>query len=245
MSHKADFDVVKELLKNNYTTWKGPSIPLKSDLTFDNKYKEITNAVVVYLDMRHSRKIMFEQNAYKSLKTHRAFLQAFISCIDHHGGHFRSFNGDGALAFFNGELASSRAVKASMDFTKYIEEMNTILLQKNYMKVDYGVGIARGTVYAAKTGRKGAGDTRQDIVWVGYPTYLSVALSDKGGGIYRTWISKATFTKINEEDASFSPNLITDDITGEDIWQKEEITMSDGETQTVYKTNYYFDVNLA
>lgn len=167
MSHKANFDVVRELLKNNYTFTTGTSIPLKTDLTFDNKYKKITDAVVVFLDMRHSRKIMFEQNEYKSLKTHRAFLQAFISCMDYQDGRFRSFNGDGALAFFNGNLASSRAVKACMDFKKYVSEINTILSDKNYLEVDYGVGVSRGTIYVAKSGRKGANDTRQDLVWVG------------------------------------------------------------------------------
>lgn len=244
MSHKANFEVVQELLKNNYTFTEGTSIPLKSDLTFDNKYKKINNAVVVYLDMRHSRKIMFEQNEYKSLKTHRAFLQAFISSMDYHDGRFRSFNGDGALAFFNGKLASSRAVKACMDFKKYVSEMNDILSGKSYLEVDYGVGVSRGTIYVAKSGRKGANDTRQDLVWVGYPTYLAVALSDKGRNTYNTWISKSIYSEIKSEDSETSYNLLTDDNTGASIWIEESITMTNGDIQKVYKTNYKFNLSL-
>lgn len=244
MSHKANFDVVRELLKNNYTYTEGTAIPLKSDLTFANKYKKINNAVVVFLDMRHSRKIMFEQNEYKSLKTHRAFLQAFISCMDYHDGRFRSFNGDGALAFFNGNLASSRAVKACMDFKKYVDEMNAILQDKGYLEVDYGVGVSRGTIYVAKTGRKGANDTRQDLVWVGYPTYLAVALSDKGRGTYNTWISKTIYNQIHSEDSETSYNLLTDDNTNASIWREESITMTNGDIQKVYKTSYRFNLSL-
>lgn len=244
MSHKANFDVVRELLKNNYTYTEGTSIPLKSNLTFDNKYKKINNAVVVYLDMRHSRKIMFEQNEYKSLKTHRAFLQAFISCMDYEDGRFRSFNGDGALAFFNGSLASSRAVRACMNFNKYVIEMNSVLKDKGYLEVDYGVGVSRGTIYVAKTGRKGANDTRQDLVWVGYPTYLAVELSDKGEGAYNTWISNSVYNKISSENDEVSYNLLTNSGTGASIWKEEAITMTDGGTQKVHKTNYHFTLEL-
>jgi class 3 adenylate cyclase len=244
MTHKENFEVVRELLKNNYTFSKGPAIPLKKDLTFDNRYKQVDNAVVVYLDMRQSRKIMFEQNEYKSLKTHRAFLQAFISCVDYHDGRFRSFNGDGALAFFNGELASSRAVKACMDFKRYVYEINNIFDDKGYLNIDYGVGVARGKVYVAKTGRKGSNQTRQDLVWVGYPTYLAVALSDKGRSSYNTWISKSTYTTILEEDKKFKPNLLTEDTNGNSIWREETITMSNGDTKKVYKTSYQFNLSL-
>jgi len=245
MTHRVNFDVVRELLKNNYTFTTGTSIPLKKDLTFDNKYKKITDAVVVFLDMRHSRKIMFEQNEYKSLKTHRAFLQAFISCMDYDDGHFRSFNGDGALAFFNGNNANSRAVRACMNFNKYIIEMNAVLKDKDYLEIDYGVGIARGDIYVAKTGRKGADDTRQDLVWVGYPTYLSVALSDKGRGTYKTWVSKSVYSKINDEDSDTSYNLLTDIKTGASIWVEDSITLTNGDSQKVYKTSYHFNLELS
>lgn len=244
MSHKENFANIKELLKNNYVSFEGPSIPLKSDLTFDNKYKKINNAVVVYLDMRHSRKIMFEQNEYRSLKTHRAFLHAFISCIDFSDGCFRSFNGDGALAFFNGLNASSRAVKACMDFHKYMLDMNSILAEKEMMAVDYGVGIATGEIFVAKTGKKGANETRQDLVWVGYPTYLAVELSDRGKGSYHTWISSSAYNKIHDEDKNGAFNILYSGKDGSSIWHQEKITLKNGDVKTVYKTSTYFKLDL-
>ncbi len=244
MSHKDNFDVVKDLLKSNYSCIEGYSIPFKKDLTFDNKYKKIKNAVVVYLDMRHSRRIMFDQNEYKSLKTHRAFLQAFISCMDYNDGRFRSFNGDGALCFFNGEDATSRAVKACMNFNRYMIEINNLLTSREMLNVDYGVGIARGTVYVAKTGRKGANDTRQDLVWVGYPTYLSVELSDRGSGDYHLWISSSTYSEINKEDKSNKYNILYSDEDGSSIWKKVDITLKNGQSETAYKTNFHFKIAL-
>ena len=241
MTHKDNFDVVKELLKNNYESFEGPGIPLKSDLTFANKYKKIENAVVVYLDMRDSRSVMFDQNEYRSLKTHRAFLQSFISCVDFDNGHFRSFNGDGALAFFNGEYAGSRAVRACMNFHKYMIEVNSIIKDRGMLEVDYGVGIAKGTIFAAKTGKKGADDTRQDIVWVGFPTYLAVELSDRGGGSYHTWISKTIYDDIHKEDKY---NILRSDQDGSSIWRKESITLKNGATRDVYKTSTFFKLKL-
>lgn len=242
MSHQTNFDVVKELLKNNYVSFTGPSIPKKADLTFDNKYKKIENAVVVYLDMRHSRKIMFKQNEYRSLKTHRAFLQSFISCIDALDGKFRSFNGDGALAFFHGENASSRAVRASMNFNNFVSEMNNILLSKDMLAVDYGIGIAKGTIYVAKTGKKGAGDTRQDLIWVGYPTYLAVELSDMGKSPYHLWISSTVHKNIIDDDSTNSYKVYTSN--GVSMWQSEDIKLSDDTIYKAYKTNYFFDLGL-
>lgn len=244
MSHKDNFDIVRGLLKNNYTYTEGYSIPFKKDLSFDNKYKKIKNAVVVYLDMRHSRKIMFDQNEYRSLKTHRAFLQAFISCIDYNDGRFRSFNGDGALAFFNGEDASARAVRACMYFHRYMAEVNTILKEKDMLEVDYGVGIARGTIFVAKTGKKGANETRQDLVWVGYPTYLAVELSDRGKGSYHTWISTSTFDEIQAQDKNNKYNILYSDNDGSSIWHQESITLKNGQKETAYKTSTYFKLDL-
>ncbi|MBC7764504.1 adenylate/guanylate cyclase domain-containing protein, partial [Microbacteriaceae bacterium] len=225
MSHKNNFDVVKEILKDNYETATGSAIPKKDDLPFANKLKKIENAVVVYLDMRGSRKIMFEQNEYRSLKTHRAFLQSFISCIDNRNGKFRSFNGDGALAFFHGEYASSRAVKAAMEFDFYVQEMNKILTRKDMLNIDYGIGIAKGTIFVAKTGKKGAGSTRQDLIWVGKPTYMAVELSDMGRGSHHTWISKEVYNLIVANDASSNYRVYTDN-DGDDMWRQEQIKLS-------------------
>lgn len=243
MSHKDNFDVVKELLKNNYTSFEGYSIPKKGDLTFDNRYKKVKNAVCVYLDMRHSRKIMFEQNAYKSLKTHRAFLHAFISCMDFDNGKFRSFNGDGALVFFTGEDSSAKAVRACMNFNKYMAEMNLILQEKGYMDVDYGIGISRGDIYVAKTGKKGDDATRQDLIWVGFPTYLAVELSDLGSGSYHLWISKAVYNQIQEEAANDKYNVLVN-TEGDSIWHQENVLLNNGEEKSAYKTSYRFALDL-
>lgn len=245
MSHKDNFDIIQDLLKNNYEKFEGYSIPLKKDLTFDNKYKKIKNAVVVYLDMRGSRKIMFDQSEYRSLKTHRAFLHAFISCVDYEGGRFRSFNGDGALAFFNGEDSSARAIRACLYFNKYMVEMNELLKSKDMLTVDYGVGVAKGSVYVAKTGKKGAAETRQDLIWVGYPTYLAVELSDRGSGSKHVWISQAAYDRIHIEDADNDYNILyTDDGNRTSIWTNETITLKNGQTESAYRTSSYFNLDL-
>lgn len=191
--------------------------------------------------MRGSRKVMFEQNEYRSLKTHRAFLQSFISCIDNRGGKFRSFNGDGALAFFHGEDATAKAVTACMEFNCYIIKMNEILAERGMLEIDYGVGIARGTIYVAKTGKKGGDLTRQDLVWVGNPTYHAVELSDLGRNGRHTWITKKVYDIIQEQDKNSKYNILTADDNVTNIWNEHTVTYNDNSVGKAYWTSYYFN----
>lgn len=110
MSHSTNLDSIKSLLTESYVQETTTVIPKKGDLTFGNTIKRIEHAVIFYVDMRGSRKIIQTATNFWSIKTHRAFLQATIYCIENRDGHFRSFNGDGALAFFIGPNAASRAV---------------------------------------------------------------------------------------------------------------------------------------
>ena len=123
--------------------------------------------------------------------------------------------------------------------------MNSILREKGMMEVDYGVGVARGDIYVAKTGRKGANETRQDLVWVGYPTYLAVELSDKGRGSYHLWISSAMYAEIHKEDKGNSYNILyTDDEARSSVWHKETFTTTNGKEEVVYKTSVFFKLDL-
>lgn len=72
-----------------------------------------------------------------------------------------------------------------------------------------------------------------------------MALSDKGRGSYKTWISKSVYSEIHSEDSKTSYNLLTDDDTGASIWKEESITMTNGDVKKVYKTSYQFNLSLS
>ena len=241
MSHKDNLETIRSILNDSYTKQDTNGVPKKNDLTFANTLKVMPHAVVFYVDMRGSRKIIQDSTSFMSVKVHRAFLQAITYCVENNGGHFRSFNGDGALAFFVGDNDARDAVKAAMQLKKYVMKINAIVEKKISKKVDFGVGIGQGPVYVAKSGKRGDDSTKQDLVWVGLPVYAAVELSDSARSTYNVWISPKVKSSI---DKTGDKSILTDDETGETIWKKESKTLKSLGATTVYKTSYFFNLGL-
>ena len=234
MSHATNMETIRSILNDSYKKEDTSVVPKRNDLTFGNTLKKIKHAVVFYVDMRGSRKIIQDSTSFMSIKVHKSFLQAITYCVENRGGHFRSFNGDGALAFFVGDKASTNAVKAAMDLKKYVMEINSIVEEKVSKKVDFGVGIGQGPIYVAKSGKKGDDNTKQDLVWVGLPVYVAVELSDYAKSAYNIWISPAVKSSIDKEGDKF---VLTDDEDGSSIWKKESKDLKSIGRTTVYKTS--------
>src|SRR3990167_608621 len=182
-------DKIDEYLNESYLQEETTVVPKRTDLTFGNKVKKMKFAVVMYVDMRKSKAILSDATTFWSVKIHRAFLLALTHCVEKREGHLRSFNGDGILAFFVGDKASSRAVRAAMDVSGFIAEVNKNLTEQNLKVIDYGIGIAQGVVMVAKSGKAGDDQTKQDLIWVGLPVYMAVELSDFARKPKNIWIS--------------------------------------------------------
>lgn len=234
MSHSTNLDSIKSLLTESYVQETTTVVPKKGDLTFGNTIKRIDHAVIFYVDMRGSRKIMQTATNFWSIKIHRAFLQAVIYCVENRDGHFRSFNGDGALAFFVGLKAASRAVRAALDLKAYVVEMNKILKAKIEMEIDFGVGIGQGPLSVAKSGKRGDDSTKQDLVWVGLPVYVAVELSDFARSPNNIWISPNVRNAIGKENHL---NVVNNK-DGESIWSKVSKKMQSVGDYEVRYTNY-------
>jgi len=236
MSHKDNISTIKSMLNDSYTREDTNIVPKRSDLTFSNTIKKIKHVVVFYVDMRGSRKIIQDSTNFMSIKVHRSFLQAITYCVENRDGHFRSFNGDGALAFFVGENAASRAVKAALDLKAYVLEINKILDEKIDKKVDFGIGIGQGPVYVAKSGKRGDDSTKQDLVWVGLPVYVAVELSDYARKPKNIWISEKVRNTIGKEDHL---NILKDDESGESIWKYDDKNLKSIGKARVRHTSYH------
>lgn len=239
MSHADNLNQIRSILDNAYNIEKTRIVPKRSDLTFGNTIKKIEHAVVLYIDMRNSRKIIHDQgNEFWGVKTHRAFLQSIVGAVESQSGHFRSFNGDGALAFFVGEHAAARAVKAGMLLTGYVYRVNDMLKSKNKKGFDYGAGIGQGEVLTAKSGKKGEDSTKQDLVWVGIPTYVAVELSGYGRSPKSLWISHKVYNAINK-DGNYLYTVSSD---GANKWTKTNKNLRSVGSYDIYYTSWYFEV---
>lgn len=199
MSHADNLSTIKGYLTESYTRQDVLGVPKRGDLTFGNTIKRMKHAVVFYVDVRSSRKVIQETTEFVSAKVHKSFLQAVIYCIENREGHFRSFNGDGALAFFRGEKAASRAVRAALDLKAYVLQINEIL-EPMGTSIDFGLGIAQGQVHVIKTGKRGDDATKQDLVWIGLPVYIAVELSDLGASTANIWITYTVRDTIGKEN---------------------------------------------
>jgi adenylate cyclase len=189
MNHQSNLETIQSLLTDSYKRKETRGVPKRPDLTFGNTLVRMSHAVVMYVDMRSSRKILSEATAFVSVKAHRAFLQSIVYCVESRDGHFRSFNGDGAMSFFVGENAASRAVRAALDLKAYVRQINDVLAEGHDVRIDFGVGIGQGIIDVAKSGGRGDDATKQDLIWIGVPVYVAVELSDLAKHPNNIWIS--------------------------------------------------------
>jgi class 3 adenylate cyclase len=232
MSHASNLTTIKGYLNETYTRQTTNGVPKKGDLTFGNTLKTMEHAVVFYVDMRSSRKISQDSTEFVSAKAHKAFLQAVVYCIENREGHFRSFNGDGGLAFFRGENAASRAVRAALDLKAYVGEINDVLAKRG-TSVDFGVGIAQGEVHVVKSGKGGDDQTKQDLIWIGLPVYIAVDLSDLGNSPNNIWITHTVRDTIGKQQHL---NVVTSG--GKSIWVQVRRTLKSVGSYDLRYTHY-------
>lgn len=239
MSHRTNLATIRSYLGDSYSREVTRGVPKRSDLTFANTIKRMPHAVVVYIDMRGSRKILLNATSFWSVKVHRAFLQAIVYCVENREGHFRSFNGDGALAFFVGENAASRAVRAAMDLKAYVLKINELIKGQIETRLDFGVGIAQGKVDVAKSGKRGEDATKQDLIWIGVPVYVAVELSDFARLPKNIWISPKVRDSIVKEkhlDVVYSGE--------KNMWQWVEKDLKSVGTYKVRHTRFHSRINF-
>ncbi len=239
MGHAANLSTIRSYLEDSYQRQDTRVVPKRSDLTFANTVKRIPHAAVFYVDMRGSRKILRAAGGLTAVKVHRAFLQAIVYCVESRDGHFRSFNGDGALAFFVGENAASRAVRAAMDLKAYVREINHLLVKREVAAVDFGVGIAQGAVEVAKSGKQGEDATKQDLVWIGTAVHLAVALSECAKKPNNLWISVNVRSAIGEQEALG----VVKDREGKSKWRKSSRDLGALGHREVRHTSRYFKLS--
>lgn len=199
MGHAENLTTIQGYLTESYHRNDTLGVPKRADLTFGNTIKKMSHAVVFYVDMRSSRKVMQDTTTFVSAKVHKAFLQSVVYCVENRDGHFRSFNGDGALTFFQGLNAASRAVQAAFDLKAYVHQINKTLASSG-TSIDFGVGIAQGPVNVVKSGKRGDDATKQDLVWIGLPVYMAVELSDLGSSPRNIWITHNVLKTIEKQN---------------------------------------------
>ncbi|MAX73700.1 MAG: hypothetical protein CMH66_08540 [Nioella sp.] len=236
MGLKDEIDAqVSKYLKSRYEVSEGYTIPEKSDIAFGARAKKLKHAVVLYADLRGSKKIVSEHSALTAVRAHKAFLYAASKCVRDQDGKLRSFNGDSVMAFFSGENDAKRAVKAAMKTKAAIlKVVNPMLKERGIPNLDFGIGVAQGDILVAKSGMPG-NELHQDLIWIGWATYHAFQYGDKASNPKNIWISKNVYNSIKDDET-----MIKSD--GQNMWvYNDNHEFSFGKVR-VYKTSYYWNL---
>lgn len=225
---------VKKYLNAGYETTRANIVPDKSSIAFGKNAKEM-KAKILCIDIRSSKKILSETGApLESCKVHKAFLYVASKCIRKENGYMRNFSGDGLIAFFMGEDGAKRAVKSAMKIKYAVNKiLNPALEEREYKKLDFGIGVATGDFTVVKSGVAGD-EMHQDLIWICWATYHAVEYANKAKTPKNIWISNNVFNEIKGDD-SMRYNK------GKPMWSYADEKFSFGKTK-VYKTTYRWSI---
>lgn len=173
---------VKSIVDEDFTVTDIEYVPTIDDpkLTFGNTGLNFYSTTL-FIDMRGSTEVLNKHHKTTVAKIHMAYFHTIVKIANANGGHVRSFNGDSALIFFQGNTkpSISNAVLTAMKIKYMLSDstdgINTIL--KKYSEVNFGIGIDHGKVLCTKVGV--GGNHNRDLFWVGNCVNKSTRVGNK------------------------------------------------------------------
>ena len=184
--------------------------PTLEELEDSNKTYSF-DAAVLFIDIRHSTKLMEESRSETMVKIYRTFMRAMVECVRKNGGVTRQFLGDRIMGVFkeapDEELsASDKAVNAAIDMQTAVD----YVLNKNFSKhlnnklISCGIGIDYGNIVVTKVGMHGLESDEEkenelDFVWVGNATNHASKYTDLAPG-KTIFVSKSCYENLKSVD---------------------------------------------
>ena len=188
--------------EGDYETIQGRIVPSVDDVAFGRYGKEVELAML-FIDVKESTKIVDAFRLKTAARMYQSFLRGVALIALKNDGEVRSFNGDGALIFFESSRFDSynNAVKTAMEI-KYIlanenSEVKTTI--NKFTEIDFGIGIAHGEILCTKVGIGGDGHNK-DLVWIGNAVNKSSKLADIARSPHNIIISESVYNNLKDEN---------------------------------------------
>lgn len=235
---------VKAILDTKFEVKDVTYVPKIEDpkLTFGNTGLKFTGSTL-FIDLRGSTHVLNTHNRTVVAKLHMAFFHTIVKIANRNKGNVRSFNGDSALIFFQGNSKEtmSNGVICAMQIKYMIDNSDGGIneLLKKYSKLDFGIGIDHGNILCTKVGI--GGEHNRDIFWIGNAVNKSTVLGDIGkspnhiaisGYVYENLLDYAKYHK--------SKNVMGKELKV-DMWKKGNIKYN-GQNEAYYYTDNKFTV---
>lgn len=226
---------VNDFFSRNYEVSQGTAIPDVDDITFGKFGRELDLAMV-FIDIGQSTKIVDSSRRITAAKMYKSFLWGVSKIARENGGELRSFNGDGILIAFIGELKRTNAAKSALHMSWFMKNILKPKMESYFQNNDelegflfnFGIGIDSGKVLVVRGGIRG--ENNNDLVWVGNPTNYSVKLASlsKEEG-YNVYISRDVYDNMHESSKlGGNPRR--------NMWESRSWTSMGG--LTIYRSNW-------
>ncbi len=229
-------EMVSGYLAGNYETHVPRGVPNPEDIALGNKAAKLT-ATTLFIDVRQSSDIANAFRAQTAAKMMKSYFRGAVSVINNNDGQVRSFNGDGMLAIFIGDLRSSNAVKAAMQVKWFVQEVLQPKFERYFsnnkaalgqaLDFQIGCGLDDGDIFAVRVGIKGT----NDVAWVGRCTNTSAKLASSVDTPHNTAITREVYSRMAEDQKYTSSG-------GAHMWSDERTQMVGGVNRAIRTTTY-------
>jgi len=167
---------------------------------------------------------------------YKSFLWGIAKIARSNNGELRSFNGDGVLIVFAGDLKRTQAAKAALQmswFCKYIlrPKISSFFENNDQLKnmdFTFGIGIDVGKILVVRGGIKG--ENNNDLVWVGNATNHAVKFSSIIDEGYSIFMSDDVYKNMYKT-SKYEDSLLFD------MWERRNF-----KGIVVYRTNYFWKI---
>lgn len=235
---------VKTILDEKFEVTEVTYVPKIDDpkLTFGNTGLKFTGSSL-FIDLRGSTKVLNEHNRTTVAKLHMAFFYTIVKIANSLNGNVRSFNGDSALIFFEGDYKStlSAVVACAMQIKYMIDNSESGIneLLKKYSKLNFGIGIDHGNILCTKVGI--GGEHNRDIFWIGNAVNKSTVLGDKSSSPNHISISSHVYNNLEDWVKFGERKNYYGQVEKVDMWTKGIFTYNDKQ-EYYYYTSWYMEV---
>jgi class 3 adenylate cyclase len=224
-------EVVK-ILKEQWTTRDGSTVPDTPDLKLANDAVKLTGTVL-YADLADSTGLVMLQKPEFVAEVYKCYLNCACRIIRQKGGQVTAFDGDRVMAVFLGSGMASNACRAAFAINHAVVKILNPKVREQYPKlatdfsIKQAVGIDMSPLFVARTGIRGA----NDLVWVGRAANVAAKLCSLREGNYATYITKEAY---DATDASVRTGK-----EGKSMW---ETTTHSVRNLTIYRSAWTWEL---
>lgn len=193
---------IDQILSTNWQRRDGNVVPETESVGLGND-AVVLDGTVLYADLADSTSLVAGYQDWFAAEVYKMYLLCASELIRNNGGSITAFDGDRVMGVFVGPQKNSSAAKCALQINHVVtQEINPRLRNKysdTSFELKHAVGIDTSSLFAARTGVRGA----NDLVWVGRAANYAAKLCSLREGDYSTFVTTEVHKKLTQE-AKFS-----------------------------------------